>query len=112
MQSEVINDMVDQNAEEQEGYAPNSSDGKCGAVSNKIAQGISQGTLDLFGSQVSNMSYTCSEVIENDEQFNKTVLQDSSKPGGSISLIDEEPVVYDSKEKGSITDKINEYLDN
>ena len=56
------------------------------------------------------MSYACSEVIEDDEQFNTTIEKDSSNPGGSISLIDEDASVQESDGKGGMGNDIAEYL--
>jgi len=39
------------------------------------------------------MSYTCSEVIEDDEKFNTTLEVVTSNEGKAIQLIKEEPII-------------------
>ena len=109
LKSEVISEMQSSSTENGTDSGAGSSS-TCGSVSNKIAEGLSQGSLDMFGSQVSNMSYACSEVIEDDAQFNTTLKQESSQPGGGTSLINDKVVVLDAEENGGVADNINKYL--
>ncbi len=51
----------------------------CGGVSSGIASALADGSLDL-GGDVSEMSYECNEVIEDDSQYDKTV-ENAPKPG-------------------------------
>lgn len=49
-----------------------SSTNSCGGVSTGIAAALSSGELNLGLGQVSDMSYTCSKVVEDDASFEST----------------------------------------
>ena len=71
----------------------------CQGVTQGISKGIQDGELD-FGAPVSKLTYQCTEIVDNDEDFENNIINGGEKP---IEVISGEVTFKDvGKKSGSI----------